>query len=177
MKRIMRKRNRLINGLKELIAYVSKDVDEFKMVEIGCYIGESTELFASHHKCKEITAIDPWKNGYDPTDSASEKRNMDIVEKDFDERMAKYDNVIKIKSKGSDAVDDFEDESLDLVYIDGDHRYESVKQDIEDWLPKVKKGGYISGHDFDRVVRAIVETIGQPDETFADSSWIKKVEE
>ena len=39
-------------------------------------------------------------------------------------------------------------ESLDLVFIDAQHCYEGVKKDIENWLPKVKKGGIISGHDY-----------------------------
>jgi len=39
-------------------------------------------------------------------------------------------------------------ESLDLVFIDCQHEYEYVKKDIKAWLPKVKKGGIISGHDY-----------------------------
>ena len=42
----------------------------------------------------------------------------------------------------------FENESLDFVFIDGLHDYESVKNDISYWYPKVKVGGIISGHDY-----------------------------
>jgi hypothetical protein len=42
----------------------------------------------------------------------------------------------------------YEDGSLDWVYIDADHRYEAVRRDILAWLPKVKKGGMIAGHDY-----------------------------
>jgi hypothetical protein len=42
----------------------------------------------------------------------------------------------------------FEDESLDFVYIDANHAYSFVKQDISLWWPKVKKGGWICGHDY-----------------------------
>ena len=42
----------------------------------------------------------------------------------------------------------FEDESLDFVFIDASHEYEDVKQDISIWLPKVKHGGILSGHDY-----------------------------
>jgi hypothetical protein len=53
----------------------------------------------------------------------------------------------------------YEDESLDFVFIDGDHRYEHVKADIEAWWPKVKPGGYIGGHDStnEHVMSAVVE--------------------
>ena len=39
-------------------------------------------------------------------------------------------------------------EKLDFVYIDANHNYECVKEDIEHWYPKVKVGGIIAGHDF-----------------------------
>lgn len=58
----------------------------------------------------------------------------------------------------------YENQSLDFVFIDADHRYEAVRRDIAAWLPKVKPGGIISGHDFcpdpfitDGVIRAVTE--------------------
>ena len=42
----------------------------------------------------------------------------------------------------------YADKSLDFVFIDGAHNYESVKADIQAWLPKVKIGGFIGGHDY-----------------------------
>lgn len=41
-----------------------------------------------------------------------------------------------------------EDESLDFVYIDGDHSFNHAMMDILLWWPKVKKGGVLSGHDY-----------------------------
>lgn len=52
---------------------------------------------------------------------------------------------------------------VDLVFIDGDHRYEAVKADIESWLPKVRPGGYLCGHDLDvfaGVNDALRDTLG-----------------
>merc|ERR1712046_91775 len=48
---------------------------------------------------------------------------------------------------------------LDLVYIDGDHSYEAVREDIKAWLPKIRRGGIISGHDYHimAVARAVNE--------------------
>ncbi len=52
--------------------------------------------------------------------------------------------------------------SLDFVYLDGDHSYESVKADIAAWWPKVRLGGYFGGHDFDdlQVKKAVTELTG-----------------
>ena len=61
-----------------------------------------------------------------------------------------------------EVLSSFEDEYLDLVYIDGDHSYNGVKNDLNISYKKVKTGGYICGHDyspdiFDGVVKAVDE--------------------
>ena len=43
---------------------------------------------------------------------------------------------------------DFEDNSIDAIYIDGNHSYEAVIEDIKNWSPKVKQGGLIIGDDY-----------------------------
>ncbi len=53
-----------------------------------------------------------------------------------------------IKKYSHEAVKDFEDESCDIVFLDMDHIYEGIKLDIELWLPKVKRGGILAGHDY-----------------------------
>lgn len=159
----------LLTGLIDLVNFIPVDG---VMAEIGCYSGESTFQFAK--KFKRIYAIDPWitDNGF--------FTDMHIVEKTFDDRMNVYDNVIKIKDIGNNAVRMFEDRSLDFVYIDALHDYFNVKNDIITWLPKVKIGGYIGGHDHDPnvypgVVNAVKETVGDPNFLFIDTSWITKV--
>ena len=74
----------------------------------------------------------------------------------------------------------FSDGSLDFVYIDARHEYDSVKEDIVSWLPKIKKGSFIGGHDYkrkrhDEVIKAINEILGEPEKVFCDSSWVFKV--
>ena len=62
----------------------------------------------------------------------------------------------------------FPNESLDFVFIDAGHMYEEVKEDISLWLPKVKPGGVISGHDYSNkwpgVAAAVNEMFGKPTE-------------
>jgi hypothetical protein len=173
-KQFMRRQSKMKNGLLDLCKYINKK--DIIMVEIGCYVGESTMIFASQKNIKKIWAIDPWENNYDENDGASEKRPMCIVEKMFDENTMGIDKIFKNKMKSENAVNLFLDKSLDLVYIDGCHMYDAVKQDISLWLSKVKDDGYISGHDYcrDDVKRAVQEGLGEPDKIFKDSSWIIK---
>jgi len=59
------------------------------------------------------------------------------------------DKVIFITKNSLLASTLFINEFFDFIYIDGNHNYDSVKQDILAWWPKVKKGGLLGGHDFD----------------------------
>lgn len=72
----------------------------------------------------------------------------------------------------------FLDGSLFAVYIDAKHDYESVKKDILAWLPKVAKGGYISGHDYVPewgVMRAVDEVFGAAVQRSDVSTWFVKL--
>ncbi len=63
--------------------------------------------------------------------------------------LKKYGNKVKfIRKFSEDAIGHIEDESLDFLYMDGNHQYEFVKKDIELYYPKIKKGGVIGGHDY-----------------------------
>lgn len=148
------------------------------MVEIGCYTGESTEIFCQEFK--KVYAIDPWMDGkgYDPTDYASKSMGPHI-EAAFDERMSKYDNLVKLKGFSYDLFKEFEDESLDFVYIDGDHTYEGVKKDILNFISKIRPNGFIGGHDYKPkwpgIMQAVDEQFGSPDYKYNDWSWVVKL--
>lgn len=178
----IRKAPTAIPGLIDLINYVEENSDkpfsEFVMVEVGSFVGDSTRVFAQ--RCKEIHSVDPWQNGYDDEhDPSSYTWPMSMIEAQFDEVVQGCGNIIKHKMPSVEGAELFEDESIDMVYIDGNHLYEYVKEDIIKWSPKVKKGGFVCGHDWQHkkaqgVKPAVLETIGQPDKTFQDTSWCKK---
>ena len=62
---------------------------------------------------------------------------------------------------------------IDFIYIDGDHSFEYLFNEINLYKPKIKKSGIISGHDYNlpEVRDAIHKTLGSPDITFRDNSW------
>jgi hypothetical protein len=81
--------------------------------------------------------------------------------------------------KSAEASQLVADGTLDFVYIDAVHTFRHVCRDIELWVPKVRAGGLIGGHDYSPedwpgVVRAVNSKLGIPDEVFADTSWVKR---
>src|SRR4030042_1249650 len=61
----------------------------------------------------------------------------------------KNDNrVIIIRKKSEEAISILEDNSLDFLYIDGNHKKEFIKKDLELYFPKIKIGGFIGGDDY-----------------------------
>jgi len=67
---------------------------------------------------------------------------------------------------------------LDFVFIDADHKYENVIRDIKAWAPKVRKGGFVTGHDCDHkdVKRALSEYYGEGNyNTDIDEVWYVEV--
>lgn len=155
-------------GLKLLIdKYIN---DTMNMLEIGSFAGVSSELFAMH--VKKIICIDPY-SPYPEIDYDS----IINAENEFISMMANYDNITKLKVNSKDAVNLFHDGSFDIIYIDGAHDYDNVKFDITSWIPKIKDGGYLSGHDFSlNSVNAAIWDCGLNIlEIFQDDSWICRV--
>jgi cephalosporin hydroxylase len=110
------------------------------MYEIGSYAGESAEMFAKHFG--EVHCVDPWEGlqFHVPGD--------DEVEQEFDRRARSLSNVKKHKGRSVLVSKTVPDRSLDFVYIDADHSFSAVIDDLAAWWPKVKIGGSIGGHDF-----------------------------
>jgi predicted O-methyltransferase YrrM len=147
-----------------------------RMVEVGSAAGISTEIFAAHFD--EVISIDPYLAGYDDSDTHSAPAHIQAASDLWNERMRSLPHVKQIREKSPDAARHFADESLDFVYIDACHLYAAVQADIDAWLPKIKPGGAIGGHDFSPkypgVQRAVWETFKEP-RTFSGTHWIVRL--
>ena len=146
-------------------------------LQIGSYRGESTEMFVKSNAFKIFYCIDPWEPGYDPKDLASTPEIV-LAEQDFDRRFKNNEIIKKIKMKSTDAINLFQDLSLDFIYIDGCHQYEAVKEDLKNYFPKVKLNGMVCGHDynyapFPGVTQAVNEFFNKtPLKVYPEGSWI-----
>ena len=163
--------NHMKKGLQELVS----DLPVLKtMVEIGSYAGESTEIFAKSGKFHLIYAVDPWENGYDSQSKASELVPMQDVEKRFDQVKERYPIICKLKTTSKKAASFCP--SVDLVYIDGDHRYPAVVQDILLWRSKTR---FLCLHDYQTnhpgVFQAVNELLGKPLKVYPDHSCLFEI--
>lgn len=159
-------------GLTKLCEWANEQGAIGKAVEIGSYSGEGTVVIAKHFK--EVTAVDPWMNGYDINDVASQQCPMKFVFQAFQDKTEDLENVMFIRGKSIDALESIKDESCDFVYIDGDHRYEGVLADLIGWRPKLRVGGVMAGHDwsFKTVQKALVEVFKDKEAVlFQGDSW------
>jgi len=140
-------------------------------VEVGAWFGQSTAYMASKLKSLNAShvqffAVDTWEG------TPSEIQHQEVVKRyggsifeAFHEAMkccGVVNWVVPLQTTSVDASKQFKDASLDFVFIDADHTYEAVVADIRAWLPKVKQGGCIAGHDldWDGVKKAVEQELG-----------------
>lgn len=172
-------------GAKELYrAIVRSSTDGAIVVEIGAWKGQSAAFMAVEiiNSSKDINfhVIDTWKGSAEHWDQKSPSFEPVLLEKGtifplFKQNLARVWNKIKpIQSASLEAVKQFNDESLDFVYIDAAHDYENVKADIMAWLPKVKKTGIIAGDDYGwgGVAKAVNEIFEGRFIVEANNNWI-----
>ena len=119
-----------------------------RIVELGTHFGHSFFAFCQAAKDEglktELVAVDTWKGDeqsgfYDESVYDGVKKIKDTFYKDL--------NVRFLRKTFNEAVSDFDDNSIDILHIDGLHTYEAVKHDFENWLGKVKKDGIVLLHD------------------------------
>lgn len=153
--------------------------DNSIFVEVGSWKGKSSAFLAveiiNSNKDIKLYCVDTWKG-------SPEHKNDNFIINDtlydlFLDNIKDLTSVITpVRNNSVDASKIFDNESLDMVFIDACHEYEYVKQDIQIWYPKVKKGGIIAGHDYhlpwNGVVRAVDEFFINKKIEKSEACWI-----
>lgn len=130
-----------------------KIVEEFsngsKFVEVGSWKGRSSSFLAveiaNSKKNIDFYCVDTWEGSVEQKDFDCPKTLYQTFLENM-KPMEEYYFPLKITSE--EASKKFQDKSLDFVFIDASHEYEDVKSDIKRWLPKIKPGGILAGHDY-----------------------------
>lgn len=123
--------------------------------EIGVWKGGFSEKIVSRTRPALLYLIDPWRFQSEYPDRmyggkvAGDQAAMDAIHDDVAARLGSLSNVRIIRAFARDAAEHLSDETLDWVYIDGNHHYEYVCEDLDVFTRKVKPGGYITGDDYE----------------------------
>jgi hypothetical protein len=121
-------------------------------VEVGVDKGEFSNLILERSKIESYYCIDSWMDNF------GSNYRPDVYDKDGNKRYTEaYNNLKKyidtkrtclMQMTSIEACRHFGLESIDYCYIDGDHSLEGIYTDIKAWLPKVRVGGILAGHDY-----------------------------
>lgn len=140
----------ILKNREDLAVYFSKL--GFKIgAEIGVLEGVYSEALCAVNPELKLYCIDSW--------GVNERRHHNYHLKAYEKakiRLSPYKTTL-IHKFSMDAVKDFSNESLDFVYIDADHRIQFVRDDIIEWSKRVKKGGVVSGHDYQGNIKIVVD--------------------
>lgn len=121
--------------------------------EIGVEQGVYSEVLLRSAPDLILFCIDAWK-AYDGYRDHRTQSKLDGFMAATQERLEPYQSRYRLYRDFSvDAARQFENGSLDFVYIDANHSLQHVIQDLEAWVPKVRSGGIVAGHDFSQRVR------------------------
>tara|TARA_Y100001938_G_C8098620_1_gene439945 strand:+ start:5115 stop:5762 length:648 start_codon:yes stop_codon:yes gene_type:complete len=155
---------------------------EGKAVEIGCWKGRATCAFKYQIPKDQfdLYCVDPFLGSSEHKALLNGASTRKEFEKNLKDR-GLLDSVSILEKYSSEAAKEFDDESLDIVFIDAEHDYDNVKLDILSWTPKLKSGGLIIGHDypepddelggFEELTKAVNEEVRDSDK-FKKFSWL-----
>jgi predicted O-methyltransferase YrrM len=166
--------------IKKIIELVGDK--KIKIAEIGVYKGKGTAIF-------NVELINSGlEYEYHAIDHFDEIWNADSYGLGEDSKKINYytttlknlspilNKINVIKNTSVEQSKKYQNEYFDIVYIDGAHDYESVKNDINSWFPKIKKGGIICGDDYisgwPGVIQAVTETVGEVS-VVGNQQWFK----
>jgi len=157
----------------------------WKVAEIGVYRSDllRTLMVRQAKNIMEYWAVDPWMVNGDPKriyveDGVITQGDWDKLHVEACVIMAQYASVVRIiRAPSVSAAGLFPEGYFDFVFIDADHAYASVDADIRAWLPLVKSGGILSGHDYNKrhwgLKKAVCQHFGVDGfETLRGSIWL-----
>lgn len=174
---------------EELIARIPVSVPT-RGAEIGVWSGATAKEVLMKRPLATHIMIDAWKvpaknSLYANTPGVVQKKTQGDFENAYQrvvelaKRFRERAPIMRMYSK--EAAKEIENHSLDYVFIDAEHTYEAVKEDIALWRDKVKHGGWLGGHDYDNlpkfpgVRQAVDEAFADGVEVGADHTWWRRM--
>lgn len=134
-----------------------KDIRSPVVAEIGVDNGKTSNRLLSAHKGLTLYMVDWWKkppagNSYIDSGASIPGKDNEYFKKTYQNcrniAAKYYGRGIIVRGESTRIAKEFDNNFLDLVFIDADHSYIGCRNDIIAWMPKVKTGGWICGHDY-----------------------------
>ena len=171
----------LISG-HGLIPHIKELGENLTGCEIGVKEGANLRYFLDNIPTISICyAVDSWLSYECPPSAGGphtgiiEQQEVDMWKARAFEVLDDYKEKIRIlELRSEDAANHIEDNTLDYIFIDGDHRYDSVLKDLQAYWPKVKQGGIFAGHDWN--FAEVENAVNQFRNKFNIASQIKQVD-
>ncbi len=141
-------------------------------VEVGTFKGDFAEYFLRESRNTYLICVDPYRKFEegeykDNINSHSQAQYDDIYEQTKRRLQAVSASRVRIhRALSTEAAEEIPDNSLSFVYIDGNHDYKHVTEDLLTWAPKVAKGGFLVGDD-----------VNDTDESKRDANGDVRIEE
>lgn len=150
-------------GFLHMVNYVvGRSPAGLHWVEVGGYHGESATMVLGFPQVARLDVVElSQSHAYELTDRFSSHRGVRVYRQSSVEAAAQY-----------------LPRSLDVVYIDACHEYDAVLADIDAWYYRVRRGGYICGHDYHEGFPGVILAVDSRfdvEATFLDSSWVHRV--
>lgn len=137
--------------------------DGYTLVEVGCLLGKSAcflgEALQAQGKKVTLICVDEWPASY--TWGADGTGTLEAPFETFYANVRQsglLKTIVPIRAKSVWAAS-FVKDGLDFVFIDAGHEYEDVRDDIAAWLPKIRSGGMIAGHDYSATFPGVVKAV------------------
>jgi len=135
----------VLNFFRRELYVLFRDLGFKTGCEVGVLKGKNAQGMFKYIPGLKLYIVDPYID-YDGGQRTYGKKNKNHLEEMMQRMSGKNYEFFKMKSHH--ACKYVPNDSLDFIYIDGNHKYDYVMMDLINWIPKIKKGGILSGHDF-----------------------------
>ena len=136
------------------------DDDPLVAIEIGSFVGTTALVLAEHFD--KVHCVDTWTASAsdDPINDIYRKLENEVYEV-FHANVLRHEEIEVHRMTSREAAPLFANESAHLGWLDGDHSYEAVLADIRLYLPKIKRGGFMMGHDLNDAFPGVGRAVGE----------------
>lgn len=143
---------------EEELAYLAAAASvSASIVEVGSWKGRSTSALAAN-AVGAVVAVDTWV-GSDEQGNVS----CEGIMEEFLKNVSIYPNVEAVRMESLRAAELFmrQGRSFDLIFLDARHEYRSIYEDILAWLPLLKQGGILCGHDYHHAWPGVIKAVDE----------------